>query len=109
MGPKMGVASAFASVVGYVTIQLAIYGFFGGLMAGQMASLGVTLDWWAWALIAWVVVTALSMLSVDVGAKVLGVLMLAEVLSLFVTGIAVLVNNPGGMDFNAGTLLALLV
>jgi amino acid transporter len=101
MGAKMGVASAFASIVGYVTIQLAIYGFFGGIMAGQMASVGITLDWWAWALIAWVVVTALSMLSVDVGANVLGVLMLAEVLSLFITGVAILVNNPGGMDFNA--------
>jgi amino acid transporter len=84
-----------------VTIQLAIYGFFGGIMAGQMASVGITLDWWAWSLIAWVVVTALSMLSVDVGANVLGVLILAEVLALFITGIAILVNNPGGMDFNA--------
>jgi amino acid transporter len=101
MGAKMGVASAFASVVGYVAIQLAIYGFFGGIMAGQMASVGITLDWWAWSLIAWVVVTALSMLSVDVGANVLGVLILAEVLALFITGIAILVNNPGGMDFNA--------
>jgi amino acid transporter len=84
-----------------VAIQLAIYGFFGGIMAGQMASVGITLDWWAWSLIAWVVVTALSMLSVDVGANVLGVLILAEVLALFITGIAILVNNPGGMDFNA--------
>ena len=28
LGTNMGVASAFASLVGYITIQLAIYGFF---------------------------------------------------------------------------------
>ncbi|MEY2694551.1 MAG: hypothetical protein RL142_899 [Actinomycetota bacterium] len=95
-GPKAGVASAFASIVGYITIQLAIYGFFGGLMAGQMASLGIDVPWWAWTLIAWALVTGLSLLSVDVGAKVLGVLMIAEVLSLLIVAGAILVN--GGPD-----------
>jgi amino acid transporter len=95
-GPKAGVASAFASIVGYITIQLAIYGFFGGLMAGQMASIGIDVPWWAWTLIAWALVTGLSLLSVDVGAKVLGVLMIAEVLSLLIVAGAILVN--GGPD-----------
>ncbi len=101
MGPNMGVASAFASIVGYITIQLAIYGFFGGLMAGQMASLGVTLDWYVWAFLAWAVVTALSLLSVDVGARVLGTLMALELASLLITGVAILANHWGAMDFNA--------
>lgn len=95
-GPKAGVASAFASIVGYITIQLAIYGFFGGIMAGQMASLGIDVPWWAWTLIAWALVTGLSLMSVDVGAKVLGVLMIAEVLSLLTVAGAILVN--GGPD-----------
>ena len=95
-GPKAGVASAFVSIVGYITIQLAIYGFFGGLMAGQMASVGINAPWWAWTLIAWALVTGLSLLSVDVGAKVLGALMIAEVLSLLTVAGAILVN--GGPD-----------
>jgi amino acid transporter len=95
-GPKAGVASAFASIVGYITIQLAIYGFFGGLMAGQMASLGIDVPWWAWTLIAWALVTGLSLLSVDVGAKVLGTLMIAELLSLLIVAGAILIN--GGPD-----------
>ncbi len=101
MGPNMGVASAFTSIVGYVTIQLAIYGFFGGLMAGQMASLGIDMAWWIWALLAWAIVTALSLLSVDVGAKVLGTLMILELASLLITGVAILVNHSAQMDFNA--------
>ncbi|MEY3908954.1 MAG: hypothetical protein RLZZ90_861, partial [Actinomycetota bacterium] len=41
LGINMGVASAFASIVGYITIQLAIYGFFGAVLGGQMAALGL--------------------------------------------------------------------
>ena len=91
-GPKAGVASAFASIVGYVTIQLAIYGFFGGLMAGQMAALGINAPWYVWTLVAWAIVTALSLMSVDVGAKVLGTLMIAELLSLMIVAVAIMLN-----------------
>ena len=102
LGRNMGIGSALAMVVGYVAIQLAIYGFFGGLLAGQMeASFGIVLPWWVWVLIAWVIVTGLSLLSVDVGAKVLGTLMLLEVISLFVAGIGILLNHSGSMDFAA--------
>ena len=102
LGRNMGIGSALAMVVGYVAIQLAIYGFFGGLLAGQMeANFGIVLPWWAWVLIAWVIVTALSLLSVDVGAKVLGTLMLLEVISLFIAGFGILLNNSGNMDLAA--------
>ncbi|MEY4418362.1 MAG: hypothetical protein RIQ88_800 [Actinomycetota bacterium] len=102
LGKNMGIGSAMVSIVGYVTIQLAIYGFFGGLLAGQAkAELGIDMAWYLWAILAWVVVTGLSLLSVDVGAKVLGTLMVLEVLSLFITGFATLAKNSGTMDFAA--------
>jgi len=96
LGKNWGIGSAFASVVGYVTIQLAIYGFFGGLLAYQInADIGIDMPWYVWALVAWILVTGLSLLSVDVGAKVLGTLMALEVLSLFIAGIAILANHSG--------------
>ena len=102
LGKHDGVGSAFISIVGYVTIQLAIYGFFGGLAAGQFASIGINLPWYIWCLIAWVLVTGLSLLSVDVGAKVLGTLMILELLSLLITGISILANGgPEGLNFGA--------
>jgi amino acid transporter len=101
-GKHAGVASAFISIVGYVTIQLAIYGFFGGLAAGQFASIGLDLPWYVWTLISWILVTGLSLLSVDVGAKVLGTLMTLELLSLIITGVAILSNGgPEGLNFAA--------
>jgi amino acid transporter len=102
LGRNAGTGSAFVSIVAYVTIQLAIYGFFGGIMAGQGAALlGIDLPWFVWAAIAWVLVTALSLLSIDVGAKVLGTLMVLEVLALLIAGIAILINNAGSMNFVA--------
>ncbi len=101
-GPKWGVASAFASILGYVTIQLAIYGFFGGLLAGQMAGLGINAPWYVWTLVAWALVTGLSLLSVDVGAKVLGTLMVLELVSLLTVAGAILVNGgPEGNNIGA--------
>jgi amino acid transporter len=103
LGIPAGVGSAFASLLAYLAIQLAIYGFFGGLLAGQMAATtGIDLPWWLWGLIAWAIVLGLSLLSVDVGAKVLGVLMICELISLVITAIAVLGSGgASGIDFAA--------
>ena len=62
---------------------------------------GIVIDWYIWVLIAFVLVTALSLLSVDVGAKVLGVLMILEILSLLINGIVILVNHAGSIDVAA--------
>lgn len=102
LGRHLGLGAAFVSLIAYIGIQLAIFGFFGGLMAGQMAALGVDLPWWVWTLAAWLLVTALSLASVDIGAKVLGVLLVLELASLVITAIAILADGgPEGYDFAA--------
>ncbi len=101
LGIGPGVGSAFVSLVAYLAVQLAIYGFFGAVASGEIdAKLGISLDWYWWSLIAWAIVTALSSFSVDVGAWVLGVFMSLEVLALLVMSIAVFVES-GGVDFGA--------
>jgi amino acid transporter len=103
LGIGPGVGSAFTSMVAYLAVQLAIYGFFGAVAAGQLdARLGITLAWWVWSLIAWALVLVLSLLSVDVGAKVLGVLLGLEVLSLLVVAVAALAQGgASGVDLGA--------
>jgi amino acid transporter len=104
LGVAPGVGSAFVSLLAYLTIQLAVFGFFGAVMAGQMnATLGIDLAWWVWALIVWAAVTGLSALSVDVGAKVLGVLMVLEVLSLALVAGAVLLSGGGPDGLSLGS------
>ena len=103
LGLVPGVASAFVSLLAYLAIQLAIYGFFGVIMAGEMAQYGITMEPYAWALIAWALVFALSWFSVDVGAWFLGILMSLELASLLIVALAVFFHGggPNGLDFGA--------
>lgn len=101
LGRNAGVASAFMSLVGYLTIQLAIYGFFGGVFYFTALGWGIDMPWYVWSLLAWVVVSALSLLSVDVGAKVLGVFMSLEILSLVISSIAIFAKSSAPADFAA--------
>ena len=78
LGSHAGIASAFVSILAYVAVQ----------------------PWWAWSLISWALVTVLSLLRVDVGARVLGVLMLLELTALVITSIVILANGgPEGVNF----------
>lgn len=102
LGVNAGVGAAFAALVAYITIQLAIYGFFGVVVSGFASGFGLDLPWYVWSLSVWVIVSALSLLSVDVGAKVLGVMLALEVLVLVVAAVAILANGgPEGWNFNA--------
>lgn len=113
LGIGPGVGSAFASLVAYLAVQLAVFGFFGAVMAGQLASqVGIDLAWWIWTLLAWALVLGLSVLSVDIGAKVLGVLMILELLSLAIVSASVLLQGGGpegldvGASFSPGSVFA---
>jgi amino acid transporter len=104
LGIGPGVGAAYASLLAYLAIQLAIYGFFGAVMSGKMnAEFGVDFSWWLWSLIGWAVVLVLSALSVDVGAKVLGILLLLELGSLVLMSLAVFFQGggPDGVDLGA--------
>ncbi|TQS43912.1 APC family permease [Cryptosporangium phraense] len=102
LGIVPGVGTAFVSLLAYIAVQLAIFGFFGAVAHEQLkAHLSIDLPWWAWTLLAWAVVLTLSLLQVDIGAKVLGVLMGVEVLSLLLVAVVVLVRGggPDGLGF----------
>jgi amino acid transporter len=104
LGVVPGVGSAFVSLLAYITIQLAIFGFFGAVAAGQFdARIGLDLSWWVWALIAWAVVLGLSILQVDLGAKLLGVLMITEVASLALVAVVVLIQGGGPDGLSPGS------
>ena len=93
LGVNMGVATSFVSSLAYMTVQFCIYGFFGAVVAGTFAGFGLDLPWYVWTLVAMVLVTTLSLLRVDVGARFLGVLTSLEVLSMLIVAIAIFING----------------
>ena len=103
LGIVPGVGSAAVSVLAYLAVQWAVIGFIAAQMSFQFqAKFGIDLPWWLYALVMIVIVWALSALSVDIGAKVLGVFLTVELLALIIVGIAALANGgPEGPDFAA--------
>ena len=103
LGAPWGVASAFVSVLSYCLVQTAIYGFLGATVSQKMATLGLDLPWWFWCLLCIGIVQVFGILNVDLGAKVLGVLLSLEMASMILTGLAVVFQGggPDGLDFAA--------
>jgi amino acid transporter len=95
LGKVPGVAAAFIALVSYNAIQIGVYGLFG-VAAGAFfgPKLGIHLEWWLWAGIAWAIVAMLGVLRIDLNARVLALAMVLEctVVAIFdVAGLA----NPG--------------
>ena len=91
-----GVASSAVACVAYNTIQIGLYGLFGAMTAMfAEAHFGLTWHWWVWALLMWVVIALLGVLNIDLSAKVLGVLLIAEVAAVLLFDIGAF-GHPAG-------------
>ncbi|MFT4228720.1 MAG: APC family permease [Microbacterium sp.] len=94
LGKPVGVGIALVTVLSYGFLCVCFYGFIGffGWLTFQ-GLLGLDLPWWLYALIALAAVGILGYRHIDVGAKVLGVLLTAEVLILLILAVAVLAQG----------------
>jgi amino acid transporter len=104
LGIGPGVGSAFVSVLAYLAVQWSVIGFIGFQLKLQfLAKFNIDMEWWVYALVIVVIVYVLSALSVDIGAKFLGVLLTLEVLALIVVGAAAIIDGgaEGGPNFSA--------
>jgi amino acid transporter len=101
LGTPWGVASSYVSSVAYNAVQLCVYGYFGAVFGAQVKDT-IDLPWWFWALVVVAIVQGLAVLRVDVGARLLGVLLSVELATLVLTGLAVMVKGgPEGFDLGA--------
>jgi len=74
LGPAAGVAGGLVALVGYNAVQIALYGLLGATLSGLFGG-----AWWAWAVGCCVLIAALGVVRVDIGASVVGVLAVVEV------------------------------
>ncbi|WP_370290039.1 APC family permease [Nocardioides sp.] len=97
LGKPAGVAAALVALLSYTGLILSTFGVFGGATADTMSTMfGIDAPWWVWGLIGAAIVAVLGYQSIDLGAKVLAVLLVAEVAVLAVLCAAVLFQ--GGAD-----------
>jgi len=93
LGRRSGGATAYIALLAYNAATIGIFGALAYFASQAGASFGVHISWQVWALIAYAIVAALAYLEVTMSAKVLGLALAAEVLTLLVFDVAVLARN----------------
>lgn len=104
-GREAGLGAAFLITLSYLVIGIGCYAF-AGLGAAQLIEglSGPELPWWICAIFIWAGVTGLGHFHVAISAKVLGVLLVAEVLVIFIFDAVIMANGgPEGISFEPFT------
>ncbi|TLS44284.1 APC family permease [Streptomyces montanus] len=102
LGRTVGVGASQTALLCYGATQAGMYGLYGVVVKGLFQQyLSLDLPWWVWAVGTMIVVQILGSLNIELGAKLLAVLVVAESSLLvafafheFVTG-----GGPQGLDF----------
>lgn len=101
LGTRFGFAAAFVALVSYNGMLLGLYGVFGFFANSVFADLfGLHVAWEVWALLAIALVAVFGYNDVHLSARVLGTLMICEVLILLVFDV-VLLGDGGASGWTA--------
>ncbi|MCD0444974.1 APC family permease [Glycomyces sp. A-F 0318] len=120
LGRIPGVAAAWVAATSYCAMQACLYGLLGVTAEGVMDRIGLTVPWWAAALVAWLLIGLLGTRAVDINAKVLAVLLMVEIAVILLFSASNFMNAADGLSLAplspgsfggeaAGAVLALAV
>ncbi|CAN7702948.1 APC family permease [Mesorhizobium sp. LjRoot246] len=103
LGKSWGAAAGAITLLTYIEIQIAVYAFFGVVVAGIGESAGIRLPWWVWAAICMVVIDFFATRNIEFSGKVLGVCMIGEVTVLAILDVMILLQGggPEGIGFTS--------
>ncbi len=91
LGGLTGGAAGVLAMFAYNILQVGLYGMFGGVVSGTMASVfGLELPWWSYSLMAMASIAILGYRKIDLSARVLSVVVIAEYLAILTLDIAIL-------------------
>ncbi|MFJ9005516.1 APC family permease [Streptomyces canus] len=119
LGRVLGVGGAYLAAVSYMLIGVGIYAFSGVMASAAIDHLGgPSFPWWACTAGCWVLITILGHFQIELSAKVLGTVMVLEIILVGIFNLFVLAKGGqsglstaplnAGHFFNGGTGLALL-
>ncbi len=102
LGAATGLGAGGLALLTYTAIQAGIYGLAASTLHDIVVKYGgPDIPWWVWAAVLLVVVALLGYRSIDVGAKVLGVLIVLEIGVVVVLILGVVIH--GGPEGWSGT------
>lgn len=94
LGRPAGLGSSFMILGSYLSIGVGFYAF-AGIAAKQLVEGfgGPGIDWWAYSTVMWATVATLAYFHVAVSARVLGILLIAEVIIVFIFDAVVMAHG----------------
>ncbi len=93
LGGRMGGAAALVAILSYNAMQVGLLGLFGAVASGTFAQWGIVMEWYVWSYMAIAVIAILGYRQVDLSAKVLMVLVLAEFAIVVLLDLAILFSG----------------
>jgi len=103
LGGLAGGAAGVLAMFAYNILQVGLYGMFGGVVSGTMDSVfGLVLPWWTYSLMAMVSIAILGYRKIDLSARVLSVVVIAEYLAILTLDFAILKSGgDSGINLDA--------
>lgn len=96
LGRRCGLAAAFLALLTYTTVQVAVHAFMGVVLHDFVLSFGgPDIAWWVFSALSILVVAVLGYMNIEVSGKVLGVVLVAEVLICLVFAVVVAIRGGG--------------
>jgi len=100
LGLRTGIGAATVALWAYNLVQVAVYGFFGVVMSGQLTEwFGVEVPWYWCTLGLVALIQVFGWLHIEIGSKVLGVLMALEWSIMLLMAFAILFKGGAGEGY----------
>lgn len=98
LGRSAGLGAAFVALLSYIALEAGVYGLFGPAVDGVLQSYGLpAAPWWIYAVVGLVAVSVLGFFHFELSGRILGVLLIAEVIIVLVLD-AVVIGGGGGPE-----------
>ena len=103
LGSRLGGALAGVAVLGYVALTCGLWAIVAGIAEETMSGLGLSVPGWVWWLVGLTLVTVLCAVGIDVSLRVLGVLVILEIVALLFVALVVIIGGgaTGSLDLES--------
>lgn len=103
LGRAPGIGTAFVALFSYLALEAGVFGLFGPALNGLLESYGLpAVPWWAYAALGLVVVAWVGYRKIELSGRVLGVLLIAEVLIVIALDAVVVFSGGGPEGYSNG-------
>lgn len=121
LGQRQGLASSWLAFISYNLMQIGLYGLFGFTFSSILNQVaGISVPWWATALIGAIFVGILGVSAIDVAVKIIAVLVVLEFVTVIGFNTIAIINSPEAVTaapytpeaffgIGTGTLLAFAI